>query len=388
MGKRYYWLKLPEDFFRQKPIKKLRRIAGGDTYTIIYLKMLLVSLKNEGKLFFDGVEENFTEEIALELDEEEENVKVTVQFLMAQGLLQLIDESEYELTECSRMVGSESASAERMRRLRDKKTSQCDIGVTQQLHLSDVEIDKEIENKYICSEVNSGQPQPKAEIEPVADSRTKVEIEPSCSKAELKVETEPAQADVFIKLPLINGDDYLVTKEYVKELKELYPEMEVKSIRGNLQTRLQKLDNGEYSGLILAAAGLKRLGLENRICRYFSEDEILPAAGQGILAVQGRQDLTYDYLEGYRDEKAWFAGSAERAFVKYLNGGCSSPVAAFGVVEGDELFLRGLYYRECDGRYFKDSIRGPKAEAEKLGRDLAKRMQDMYDNIKTGGTSL
>lgn len=230
MGKRYYWLKLPDDFFRQKPIKKLRKIAGGDTYTIIYLKMLLISLKNEGKLFFDGVEENFTEEIALELDEEEENVKVTVQFLMAQGLLQLIDESEYELTECSRMVGSESASAERMRRLRDKKTSQCDIGVTQQLHLSDVEkeiereIDKEIENKYICPEVNSGQPQPK------------VEIEPSCSKAELKVETEPTQADVFIKLPLINGDDYLVTKEYVKELKELYPAVDVeqalRSMRG------------------------------------------------------------------------------------------------------------------------------------------------------------
>ena len=172
------------------------------------------------------------------------------------------------------------------------------------------------------------------------------------------------------------------------QLKELYPEMEVKSIRGNLQTRLQKLDNGEYSGLILAAAGLKRLGLGNRICRYFSEDEMLPAAGQGILAVQGRWDLTYDYLEGYRDEKAWIAGSAERAFVKYLNGGCSSPVAAYGVVEGDELFLRGLYYRECDGRYFKDSIRGPKAESEKLGRDLAKRMQDMYENDKTGGTSL
>ena len=236
MGKRYYWLKLPEDFFRQKPIKKLRRIAGGDTYTIIYLKMLLVSLKNEGKLFFDGVEENFTEEIALELDEEEENVKVTVQFLMAQGLLQLIDESEYELTECSRMVGSESASAERMRRLRDKKTSQCDIGVTQQLHLSDVEKeieidkDKEIENKYICPEVNSGQPQPKAEIEPVAESRTKVEI-------------EPAQADVFIKLPLINGDDYLVTKEYVKELKELYPAVDVeqalRSMRGWLGSHLK-----------------------------------------------------------------------------------------------------------------------------------------------------
>lgn len=237
MAKRYYWLKLPDDFFRQKPIKKLRKIAGGDTYTVIYLKMLLISLKNDGKLYFDGVEDDFCEELALELDEEEENVKVTVQFLMAQDLLKLIDESEYELTECSRMVGSESASAERMRRLRDKKTSQCDIGVTQPLHLGDVEkeieIDKEKDNKYICPEVNSGQLQPKVEIEPVAENRTKVEIEPSCSKAELKVETEPAQADVFIKLPLINGDDFLVTKDYVKELKDLYPAVDVEqALRG------------------------------------------------------------------------------------------------------------------------------------------------------------
>lgn len=78
MAKRYYWLKLPDDFFRQKPIKKLRKIAGGDTYTVIYLKMLLISLKNDGKLYFDGVEDNFCEELALELDEEEENVKVAL----------------------------------------------------------------------------------------------------------------------------------------------------------------------------------------------------------------------------------------------------------------------------------------------------------------------
>lgn len=171
------------------------------------------------------------------------------------------------------------------------------------------------------------------------------------------------------------------------QLKELYPEMEVKSIRGNLQTRLRKLDAGEYSGLILAAAGLRRLGLESRIHRYFSEDEILPAAGQGILAVQGRRDLEYGYLDGYRDENAWIAGTAERAFVKYLNGGCSSPVAAFGVVEGEELFLRGLYYRESDGRYFKDSIRGAKSEAEQLGIKLAKQMIDKHEK-HTGGESL
>ena len=246
MAKRYYWLKLPDGFFRQKAIKKLRKIAGGDTYTIIYLKMLLVAMKQDGRLYFEGVEATFYDELALDLDEEVENVRVTVMFLIQQDLMQLIDETEYSLSECAKMTGSESASAERMRRLRDKKASQCDIGVTQQLHLSDVEKeieiekDKEIENKYICPEVNSGQPQPKVEIEPVAENRTKVEIEPSCSKAELKVETEPAQADVFIKLPLINGDDYLVTKEYVKELKELYPAVDVeqalRSMRGWLDS--------------------------------------------------------------------------------------------------------------------------------------------------------
>lgn len=104
MGKRYYWLKLPEGFFRQKPIKKLRKIAGGDTYTIIYLKMLLIAMKNDGKLYFEGVEDDFYEELALDLDEDSENVKVTVLFLIRQGLMELVDETEYRLTECDKMV--------------------------------------------------------------------------------------------------------------------------------------------------------------------------------------------------------------------------------------------------------------------------------------------
>ena len=98
------------------------------------------------------------------------------------------------------------------------------------------------------------------------------------------------------------------------QLEKLYPEMEVKSIRGNLQTRLRKLDEGEYSGLILAAAGLKRLGLESRISRYFTPDEMIPSAGQGILAVQGRKGEDYGYLDGYCDRDAWLAGTAERAY--------------------------------------------------------------------------
>lgn len=241
MAKRYYWLKLPEDFFRQLPIKKLRRIAGGDTYTVIYLKMLLLSLKQDGRIYFEGVEENFSEELALELDEEEENVKVTVRFLLAHGLMKLVDETEYVLTQCSNMVGSESASAERVRRHRENKALQCNVDVTDVKRIGNVEKeieiekDKEKDNKYFCPELNSGQPQPKVEIEPAAENRTKVEIEPSCSRAELMVETEPAQAEIFIRLPMISGEEFAVTRQYVEELKNLYPAVDIEQAFRNMR---------------------------------------------------------------------------------------------------------------------------------------------------------
>ena len=241
MAKRYYWLKLPEDFFRQLPIKKLRRIAGGDTYTVIYLKMLLLSLKQDGRIYFEGVEENFSEELALELDEEEENVKVTVRFLLAHGLMKLVDETEYVLTQCSNMVGSESASAERVRRHRENKALQCNVDVTDVKRIGNVEKeieiekDKEKDNKYFCPELNSGQPQPKVEIEPAAENRTKVEIEPSCSRAELMVETEPAQAEILIRLPMISGEEFAVTRQYVEELKNLYPAVDIEQAFRNMR---------------------------------------------------------------------------------------------------------------------------------------------------------
>ena len=118
MAKKYYWLKLRNNWFLDKRIKKLRSIAGGDTYTIIYLKMQLLSLKNEGKLFFEGVEDDFVSELALDLDEEVENVKITVSFLMKNGLIELNATDEYLLTEVPNMIGSETDKAELMRRRR------------------------------------------------------------------------------------------------------------------------------------------------------------------------------------------------------------------------------------------------------------------------------
>lgn len=134
--KRVFWIKLPKDFFRDKAIKKLRRVAGGDTYTIIYLKMLLASAETEGILYFDGIEEDICEEIALELDEDPDNVRITVNFLIAAGLAELSD-ADISLTRLPEMVGSESDSARRMRECRKRKllqsnanSSQCDSAVT------------------------------------------------------------------------------------------------------------------------------------------------------------------------------------------------------------------------------------------------------------------
>jgi predicted phage replisome organizer len=116
--KKYYWLKLKEDFFRQPRMKKLRRIAGGDTYTVIYLKLQLLSLENEGMLYFEGIEDDFIEELALTIDEDVDNVKFTVMYLMSQGLMEEKTVNEYVLPEAVKSIGSETANAERKRRSR------------------------------------------------------------------------------------------------------------------------------------------------------------------------------------------------------------------------------------------------------------------------------
>lgn len=116
--KRFYWIKLTDDFFGQKEIKKLRSIAGGDTFTIIYLKMLLRSMKDGGKLYYEGIEDNFASELALDIDEDEENVAVTVNFLIAKGILHQNTVSEYEVITANEMTGSECESARRVRKMR------------------------------------------------------------------------------------------------------------------------------------------------------------------------------------------------------------------------------------------------------------------------------
>lgn len=126
MAKKYYWLKFQKNFFKEKRIKKLRKIAGGDIFTIIYLKMLLYSVSTEGIIIYEGVEPTFEEEIALEIDEDPLNVRITVDYLLQTGLLIDLGENQYLLPEAAENIGSEGESAARVRKYRERqKTLHC-----------------------------------------------------------------------------------------------------------------------------------------------------------------------------------------------------------------------------------------------------------------------
>jgi predicted phage replisome organizer len=172
MSKKYFWLKLKDDFFTDKKIKKLRKLAGGDTHTIIYLKMQLLSLKNDGYLIFDELTNEFYEEIALELDEDEDNVKFTLMYLMNVGLVEEVDEKSLAMIETIDNIGKESESAKRVRALRERQKKenlalQCNVThvtekVTKVTCNTEKEKEKEIEleiNNKTISEVPAETPQ-------------------------------------------------------------------------------------------------------------------------------------------------------------------------------------------------------------------------------------
>lgn len=160
------------------------------------------------------------------------------------------------------------------------------------------------------------------------------------------------------------------------QLAKLFPGMRVEPVRGNVNTRLRKLDEGQFSALVLAAAGLIRIGLDGRITRYFSTDEIIPAPGQGIMACQGRAGESYEYLDAVRCEAAACCARAERRFSAELGGGCTAPVGAYAEIIDGELTLHGFYADEAEGIYRDGRACGRPDDAEELARGLARRLRE------------
>ena len=142
-NKRYYWIQLAQDFFKSKEMKLLRKIAGGDTHTIIYLKMMLISLEDGGHIYYDGLADNLAEEIALVIDENVEDIKITLIFLESKGLLTRKNDRDYFLEQVPEMVGSETASTRRSRKHRELRGLHCNTIAT--TCNGDIDIEKDID---------------------------------------------------------------------------------------------------------------------------------------------------------------------------------------------------------------------------------------------------
>ena len=144
-NKRYYWIQLAQDFFKSKEMKLLRKIAGGDTHTIIYLKMMLISLEDGGHIYYDGLADNLAEEIALVIDENVEDIKITLIFLESKGLLTRKNDRDYFLEQIPEMVGSETASTRRSRKHRELRVLHCNTIAT--TCNGDIDIEKDIDTE-------------------------------------------------------------------------------------------------------------------------------------------------------------------------------------------------------------------------------------------------
>ncbi len=173
----------------------------------------------------------------------------------------------------------------------------------------------------------------------------------------------------------ILGTSSLRRKSQVAQLK---PELNIQDLRGNVDTRIRKMEEGQYKGIILAYAGLKRLGLENKVKQVFSPEEMIPAVAQGFLGIEGRKndDKIKEVIKILNHKESELRAKAERAFLKTLEGGCQVPIAAYAEIKDNTLTIVG-YISDLEGkRVFKDKISGNKENAEEIGTELAQKLLD------------
>jgi len=160
------------------------------------------------------------------------------------------------------------------------------------------------------------------------------------------------------------------------QLLMIRPDLKIIPLRGNVDTRIKRLDAGDLKAIILAAAGLKRLGLSSRIRQFLSPDAFLPAIGQGALGLEIRRDddRVLDMLRALNHRTTELAVRAERAFLKRLEGGCQVPIAGHGRIEGGDIILKGMVAEPDGTRTITDEARGPEDRPEELGIILAERL--------------
>lgn len=156
------------------------------------------------------------------------------------------------------------------------------------------------------------------------------------------------------------------------------PDLEMLDLRGNVNTRLRKLDEGEYDAIVLAVAGLKRLGFADRIRQVLPREMVLPAVGQGALAIETREDdkETRDMLAFLRDDDTICCTEAERSFLARVEGGCQVPVGVYATAKGDGLKVEAVIASLDGQRFYRGGVNGTRKDAAKLGENLAEKLLD------------
>lgn len=213
-----------------------------------------------------------------------------------------------------------------------------------------------------------------------------VQIAPGLKIAAVSKREDPRDVLVSVdgkNLPELKSGAVIGTSSLrrTKQLLALRPDLKTEMLRGNVLTRLEKLERRQYDAIILAAAGLKRLGLAEKVSQYFTVTEMIPAVCQGILALEVRAEESYDFLqEAVHDQQAALCGAAERAFLIRLDGGCSIPIAAYAEISEDQMKIRGMLAEKDSAAIYKETLSGAATNGVELGEELADRIA-----VQSGG---
>lgn len=215
--------------------------------------------------------------------------------------------------------------------------------------------------------------------------------------------TEVPEGLIFTKPPLRQDyRDVMIFREKINSLDELpkgskvgtgskrrkyqllnyRPDLEICLIRGNVDTRIRKLDEGKYDAIVLAAAGVKRLELDERISYYLPEDIMIPSPAQGTLAIEIKdsRDKLKEIIDTIGDDSTHIQSKSERTFLKAVNGGCHMPVGAICSIDGDDITLTGILGPEDGSILVKDTVVGKVGQEEELGQRLAKKIMEVLNH--------
>lgn len=257
-NKRYYWIQLAQDFFKSKEMKLLRKIAGGDTHTIIYLKMMLISLEDGGHIYYDGLADNLAEEIALVIDENVEDIKITLIFLESKGLLTRKNDRDYFLEQVPEMVGSETASTRRSRKHRELRGLHCNTiattcnGDIEKDIDTDTEIEKDVDENPVALIVEEYQsriaPLDGTQFEILKEFITLDGMEAKVVLKAIGLAADNGKRNFsYIRAILTNWkNDGVLTIAAVDERERLYKESKIKGQTGNQKSNVPEWSQPNY----------------------------------------------------------------------------------------------------------------------------------------------